>query len=369
LSSKSFDKILIRILISNTGLPSAKIGSWTNRITRLLESHPKLFDWILSPTDTPGGQFVYCRKEKAKPGILAKILRKSPALLVASQYFKALERLTKDQTEIQLLVMDDLALLEAIADWKTRQKSTVRLDFSFHGHSFILPEAWGKQVNKVYFLTQLGYQETRRRNDVFAPIVEIIGNGCDSNLFFPLSPADKLQSKLSLGYRDQDKILLWVSNPRPKKGLDLFLQLGKRLQAIYPDLKILLIGAPKDLQLADDSWKSLGKIPNAELPNYLQIGDFYCFTSLWKEGFGLSLIEAAKCGNQVIVSSTGGIPEVVQNLPNSYLVESPNIIESWVEAFDQAWDSRSDFAPERDSLSNFQNLDDWNRRLLNALES
>lgn len=267
--------------------------------------------------------------------------------------------------------MDDLALLEAAAYWKwvNRKRKEVRIDFSFHGHDFILPESCGNQVDQVLFLTQLGYLDTRSKNAVFTPRVQFVGNGADSRLFFPLDAEEKSKKREELGYSKSDRILLWVSNPRPKKGLKLFVNLGKRLRAKYPELKILIIGNSGDFICPDQNWKAMGKLPNQELAKYLQIGDFYCFTSLWNEGFGLSLIEAAKCGNQVIASQIGGIPEVVHELPGSYLVPLPNQVEAWEAAFDQAWSEKDSFQADPKFLHSFHDVKDWLSRFKEALNS
>ncbi len=361
---------LVRVLISNTGLPSKKIGSWTNRISMLLKSHPGLFDFVFSPTDSPGDRFVFCKKVKSKPRFLLKFLGKSSAQTTAGEYFKALDRLCRSHQSIHLVVLDDLALLEAMAHWKYQHgPSKTRLDFSYHGHSFFLPDTWGQQVDRVFFLTESGYLDTLARNDVFAPVCKIVGNGTDSRVFFPLSSDQKSRRKAELGFREGEKILLWVSNPRPKKGLKLFMELGKKLLDRHSNLRVLIIGNAPDLQLPDDRWKAIGKVPNSELPNYLQAGDFYCFTSLWKEGFGLTMIEAAKCGNQVIASKNGGIPEVLSGLPGSHLVPLPNVIESWETAFESAWDQNEAFCPDPTFLRSFHSIQAWEARYLEAVTS
>ena len=295
----------------------------------------------------------------------------STARFASGYFLKTLDRLTQGQSEIHLVVIDDMALLEGLSHWKGLHQASkkIRLDFSYHGHDLALPPTWGGAVDRMFFLTNSGYRDTLLRNDIFTPQVHIIGNGTDSQIFFPLSREEKLSRKLQLGYTEESKIVLWVSNPRPQKGLKLFLELGKKLIDRYPDLQILIIGNSQEMDLPSQSWRSLGRIPNSELPFYLQIGDFYCFTSLWREGFGLSLIEAAKCGNQVIASCRGGIPEVVSGLEGAYLVENPNSIEDWQNTFDKAYREKESFLPNPDVLAGFHELRDWETRFMTALIS
>jgi glycosyltransferase involved in cell wall biosynthesis len=357
-----------KILISNVALPSKKIGSWTNRITKFLVNNPDQFDLILSPTESPDSQYIFCKKRKASPSFLAKVLRKSPVLASCTDYLKVFDKLDITQDKLHLVVIDDLVLLEGIAIWKSKNlKSNIRLDFSFHGHSFILSEKWGHLVDRIFFLTHLGYLDTLKRNEVFVPQIHVVGNGTDSSFFYPLSKEEKAKKRFDFGYNEQDKVLVWVSNNRPKKGLNLFLELSKRLSEKYPNLQTLIIGALLPQLPANSRIKVIGKVPNIDLPKYLQLGDIYCFTSLWNEGFGLTLIEAAKSGNVVVASQNGGIPEVVIGLNASFLVKYPNQLSAWEESFAEAWELVKIYEPNPEMLEKFHPFEVWEEKFLQAL--
>ncbi len=357
-----------RVLISNTPLPSTRIGSWTNRITRLIENNPNFFDFILSPTERPNDSFIFCEKKKWIPFFPSRFRSWHILSHVSRQFVNRFLALDIHRGNVQVLIMDDLILLEAFARLKSKGFD-FELVFSFHGHSFVFGGGWSQQVDKVLFLTNLGYEESVERNEVFTPIVSVVGNGVDSSRFFPLSQNEKLARKVDLGYNPESRILIWLSNPRPKKGFHLFKELLKRITPKFQGLEIIVIGSDSPISEDIPNIRYLGKIPNNELPYFLQIGDFYAFTSLWKEGFGLSLAEAAKCGNRIIAANSGGIPEVISNLPGALLVQHPNILEEWEAAFDIAWKERDDFFPNKDLLDGFQSLENWEKRYLKALGS
>lgn len=360
---------LKRILLANSGLPTSKIGSWTNRFSIFLKTFPLVFDWVISPTEFPDVKFIYARKRKYSKLGFKRFFIRNISFWIYKDYITILNNIVSKNEELYILVIDDLWLLECVSLWKRSKKNlNIRLDFSFHGHSFLLPESWGQEVNHVFFLTHIGYLETLSKNEVFTPEVSIIGNGTNSDLFYPISQSIKSERKKSLGYNDDDLILLWVSNDRPKKGLKLFLKIGEKLIEQYSNIKILLIGAPQSIKLPGDQWRNLGKIPNSSLPEFLQIGDFYFFTSLWKEGFGLSLIEAAKCGNILLASKNGGIPEVVAPLNQVILIEHPNIVEDWIKGFEEALRFKKSFKPNFDELNQYFNLNNWMSNLLKAIE-
>ncbi|PZV79125.1 glycosyltransferase involved in cell wall biosynthesis [Algoriphagus aquaeductus] len=357
---------MVRILVSNIGLPNESIGSWTNRISKFFLNFPDFFDFILSPNGNFSEKNIYCKKKKWIPFFPKRWREKELIHYRASQFVRSFKEIYRSHSEISVLVMDDLLLLESFAILKGNSYS-FELIFSFHGHSFHLPSTWGKHVDKVLFLTKSGYLETFRLNDEFCPMVSVVGNGVDSNLFFPISSFQKKQMKAELGFSQNSKYLVWMSNNRPKKGFHIFINLSKRLLKKYSDLEILVIGTSFDDFSMNNRMHSIGKIPNSELAKYLQISDFYAFTSLWQEGFGLSLVEAAKCGNIVIASNVGGIPDVIKGLPSAILVDLPNSLESWEKAFDFAWEKYIDFSPNPSELQLFHDYKSWELRYMAAL--
>jgi glycosyltransferase involved in cell wall biosynthesis len=63
---------------------------------------------------------------------------------------------------------------------------------------------------------------------------------------------------------------------------------------------------------------------------YYQTLDLYLNTSL-HEGIPLSVVEAMACGNPVVASAVGGIPEIVAHGEHGFLVESrePSRFAEW----------------------------------------
>ncbi len=63
-----------------------------------------------------------------------------------------------------------------------------------------------------------------------------------------------------------------------------------------------------------------GRIPHAEIADYLQLFDIMVFPSLFSEGCPLSMLEAMAMKKAVIGSTTGAIPEIIQDRVNGILV-------------------------------------------------
>ena len=110
----------------------------------------------------------------------------------------------------------------------------------------------------------------------------------------------------------------------------------------------------------------MGRIPNSDIAKYLQMGDYYMFTSLCVEGFGLSMIEALKTGNVVIASKNGAIEEVLSGQRNVFMVDNPNILEDWLQVFEQAYTLKYELLSKEEANS-IWNYQDWKKNFLNAI--
>ncbi len=368
---KEDKKQFFKILLSPIGLPTRSIGSWTNRIQRFQEK-TGYFDRIISPTPSPDQLHVFA--EKRQPGKLLKLFLRND--LQAFRYRKFLDAVLSFGSlsqPLQILVMDDKNLLEALVSIKPNLPKHSEIIFSFHGHRLLLGPYLADRVDKVLFLTKRGYLESFEANHQHPPLSFVVGNGVRSDLFFPLSRSEKRKQREELGFSVDNPIIIWMANSRPVKGFHLFKKVIAVLLKKYPNLQILSIGHEPDESISYPNWHQLGKVPNEKLPKYLQIGDFYFFTSLWQEGFGLSLAEAVKCGNFALASNAGGIPDVVSGCPFAELVMEPNSISSWVDTFDKLLTKKSSntISDEemRGWLSNWHDYQAWERNYLYALES
>ncbi|MBW3466365.1 glycosyltransferase family 4 protein [Arthrospiribacter ruber] len=344
-----------------------KLGSWNNRISVLIKNNPEFFDFILSPGHSIPQKNVVCIKRKwitYHPFFYNFQLGN----WVAKDFIRAVQMLGKGAKSIKLVVMDDLVLCEALASLKYKMSCHVELIFSYHGHQLQLPERFGHEIDKVFFLTNLGYLESMAVNKVFSPEVFIVGNGVKSDLFFPLEANQKLHLKKEMGFEPEDELVVWMANARPAKGLHIFLKVIEKLGIMYPKLKFLIIGNTGVINTGNAKIYQIGKVSHDRLSTYLQISDYYFFTSLWKEGFGLSLVEAIKCGLKVLTSINGGIGEVIEGSKGVLKVNEPNKVQAWVESFEKLREMEHE-VPSNEELNNFHNYENWELKFKSAIEA
>ncbi|WP_347924948.1 glycosyltransferase family 4 protein [Pontimicrobium sp. SW4] len=354
----------LKILVSSAKIPTNGIGSWTTRISKL-NANTTFFDYILSPSSY-NEKYLNCKKRKFI--IWRKEVRGlNLKFWVAKDYIHKIKLLSKRANKITVVVMDDAHLLEAITLTKNSYKCPIEIVFSFHGFELNLKKEILHKVDKILFLSQLGYEFSKEKYPQKFPKVKVVGNGVDSNTFFPLDEKKIIKQREEKGYVSNDEILIWVANDRPKKGIHIFHKIIEELLKNHRDLKVIIVGSNSIYN--HPRVNNIGRISNEEVATYLKISNYYMFTTFYNEGFGLSMVEALKCGNAVIASNKGAIPEVLNGLDRVYLVERVNDIENWIEAFNLA---RKDtnfgkIRPNKTMTSKIWDYNDWEKKFIKAI--
>jgi teichuronic acid biosynthesis glycosyltransferase TuaC len=158
------------------------------------------------------------------------------------------------------------------------------------------------------------------RDKVFSLIgarqLAVVHNGSDPEIFKPLPSK---QARIQLGLPLNKKIVLFVGNLLPVKGIEFLLEAVSKLQR--SDILLCLVGdgilKSSLLSLADrlgiaHVCKLIGARPYQEIPFWLCAADCLVLSSL-SEGLGSVLTEAMLCRVPVIATAVGGIPDIVRH--------------------------------------------------------
>ena len=116
----------------------------------------------------------------------------------------------------------------------------------------------------------------------------------------------------------------------PRKGHRYLLEIAPKLCSLFPNLKIVFFGQGP---LREDLEKYVSKHSLSEIvifagfrkdmPKILPCLDLVVHPALM-EGLGVSLLQAAAAGVPIVGARAGGIPEIVHDGVNGYLVEPAN---------------------------------------------
>jgi len=157
--------------------------------------------------------------------------------------------------------------------------------------------------------------------------VHVVPNGVDTSRF---RPADRALARRTLGLPERGALLLAVARLDPVKGLDFLLEavaaLRARDGASGAILRIVgegperhsLEAAIHRLGLAGSAFLGGAETPE-RLPMWYAAADVLCLTS-HSEGCPNVVNEALACGRPVVATSVGGVPELVREGENGWLI-------------------------------------------------
>ena len=153
-----------------------------------------------------------------------------------------------------------------------------------------------------------------------------------------INGACKKHIRASLGTDAEAIIITIVASLTAHKGHGILLSAFQQVFMTHPSIRLLIIGdgplreqleTAVQRQMMDTSIVFMG-IRNDVL-ELLQVSDIFVLPSIIREGLGVALIEAMAVGLPIIGTDLGGIPEVIEDGENGFLV-SPGSSEKLAEA-------------------------------------
>lgn len=152
-----------------------------------------------------------------------------------------------------------------------------------------------------------------------------IYNGVDLNQF-ARGAGGRLRGEL--GFPDNARLIGMVANLRPSKGYEYFVQAARQVADSIPEARFVVVGEREEgiaRQLEyllrqwglEDRFVFLGF--RADVPEILADLDVFVLSSV-SEGLSIATIEAMAAGKPVVVTRSGGPPEVVEDGRTGLLV-------------------------------------------------
>jgi 1,2-diacylglycerol 3-alpha-glucosyltransferase len=152
--------------------------------------------------------------------------------------------------------------------------------------------------------------------------VNVVPNGINLKLFNERVSGEGFRK--SMGLRDSDKVLLYVSRISKEKHLDVLLRAMKLLASKKENVKLVVAGSGPaideckhlaiKLGIADRT-SFLGMVDHNTLPRVYAAGDLLCLPSTF-ETQGIVSLEAMAVGKPVVGASAMALNELIQNGKN-----------------------------------------------------
>lgn len=217
-------------------------------------------------------------------------------------------------------------------------------DVTILGHDPGLRNTVRYGINKSAITTTVSESLRQETLELIGPEKDLmtIYNFIDEAKYHPVEPG-VLKSELGIG--QHEKVIIHISNFRTVKRIPDIIE-SFRLVAKELDAKLLLVGEGPEKTAMEELVLELG-LQDAviftgkrdDLPELLAISDVMFLLSE-KEAFGLVLLEAFACGVPSVATAVGGIPEVVEDGVNGFLVELGDVKMAAARAYQLLTDDR-----------------------------
>jgi len=169
----------------------------------------------------------------------------------------------------------------------------------------------------------------REMKEICPREITIIPNGVDLSRFDSCSREDARQR---LGIDNEEKAILCVANLRAEKGHEYLVEAMREVVERYSEARLFIVGKGPQMSKIQSLVSNHGLQQNViltgfispdEIPGYMVAADIFVLPSL-SEGFPNVLLEAMAAGLPIVATSVGGIPEIVTDGENGFLVEPGN---------------------------------------------
>ncbi len=159
--------------------------------------------------------------------------------------------------------------------------------------------------------------------------ISLIYNGIDVKKFLrEFSEKEKGDLKDRFGLRKDHSIIGTIARFTPDKGHVVLLYALYEILKQKPNVQLVFVGDGKERSKIIDLTQRLGLSENVifvrsqmNTVNILSIMDVFMFTPRRKEGLGIGLLEALASGKPAVATNVGGVPSVIEDGVNGFLVE------------------------------------------------
>lgn len=182
-----------------------------------------------------------------------------------------------------------------------------------------------------------GVKNLLKEENIYKGDVKVIWNGSvngiDTNLFSPDAiDADYLKTQYK--FDDSHLVFGFVGRLVKDKGVNELIAAFVEVNKKYPNIRLLLVGDYEKSDPVTDATKNLIETHEhiifggwqKDIRPFLKIMDIFTFPS-YREGFGLSLMEAAAMNVPAISSNITGCNEIIENGYNGRLIPSKSTKE------------------------------------------
>lgn len=170
--------------------------------------------------------------------------------------------------------------------------------------------------------------------------VWVVYHGIDLNRFYPPENGDgEADEPVRFSELDGKRVIFHPARMCYDKGSHVAVEALRLIVRDFPDVVLVMAGTEKIVdwhRLQKDQVASIYRMIEEyglkenvfirffhwhEMPAMYRRSEFCIYPSCFEEPFGLVMLEAHACGRPIIVSRAGGMPEVIEDGKNGFIVD------------------------------------------------
>lgn len=186
--------------------------------------------------------------------------------------------------------------------------------------------AWG---DKTIAISQGVADHLAQDFKVSAERIVTVNNGVDlEELDQAYSNYDPQAAKLAFGFKPDEPVVGIIARLVADKGHEYLLRTLPLLEKEFPKIRILIVGDGRHMPFLKNLMRELKQEKRVVFTGNLKdVGpalaalDIFALPAVWREGFGLSIVEAMACRKPVIVSNIWSLNSLIQSGETGILIE------------------------------------------------
>ena len=201
---------------------------------------------------------------------------------------------------------------------------TRRVDFSIFRHSFLkLSGIKYRFMADYYIAISKKIKEVMVNDGIPAPRIVVVYSGIDTQRFMSAT-GDQLMSEFDI--KENQKVVINVAHLAGHKGQIYLVQAIPHVLAKLPDTRFFIVGQGELMDELKRTASELGLKRELvftgfrnDVADFYKIADLFVMSSV-QEGLGTAVLDALASAKPVVATSTGGLPEIIQDGKTGRLV-------------------------------------------------